>query len=90
MEISPKVILEENPTQKGVPREASGAKQQEQIVTREANPGKQPEIWHGCPMPCGTTMPLTQEGTGTPCRMTRRCHFPALLLFCQSRKGNSI
>jgi len=48
---SPKVIFEENPTQKGVPREAGGAKQQEQTVPCEANPGKGIEIWHGRPMP---------------------------------------
>jgi len=48
---SPKVIFEENPTQKGVPREAGGAKQQEQTVPREVNPSKQPEIWHGRPVP---------------------------------------
>ena len=41
---SPKVIFEENPTQKGVPCDAVGAKQQEQTVSREANPGKPTEI----------------------------------------------
>jgi len=48
---SPKVIFEENLTQKGVPREAGGAKQQEQTMPREAKPGKQLEIWHGRPVP---------------------------------------
>ena len=38
---SPKVIFEENPTQKGVQGEAAGAKQQEQTVPREANPGSE-------------------------------------------------
>jgi len=51
MEISPKVIFEENLTQKGVPREAGGAKQQEQTVPREANPCKPTEICDGHPVP---------------------------------------
>jgi len=48
---SPKFIFEENPTHKGVPCEASGAKQQEQTVPREASPGSGTEIWHSRPMP---------------------------------------
>ena len=48
---SPKIIFEENPTQKGVPREAGVAKHQEQVVSREANPGSGTKIWHGLPVP---------------------------------------
>ena len=73
---SPKVIFEEKPTQEGVPCKVGGAKQQEQTVPRETYPGKPIEIQHKHPVP------LTQEDIGTPCRMTRPCHFPALLLFC--------
>ena len=57
---SPKVIFEENLTEKGVSRKAGGAKQQEQTVPREANPGKPTEIWHGRPVP------LTPRGHGNP------------------------
>jgi len=84
---SPKIIFEENPTQKGVPREASGAKQQEQVAPREANPGSRTEIWHGLLVPGGTTVPRSQKDTVRPCRLTRPWHFPALLLVRGGRKG---
>jgi len=55
-----------------VPRKAGGAKQQEQGMPREANPGREVEIWHGELVPGGTIVPLskTWHGDTMPSGMT--------------------
>jgi len=64
----PKVIFEKNPTQTGVPRKASHARWQEQVVPSENKTGAKTEIWHEA----GTTVPkkIDWHGhtvpTGTP------------------------
>ena len=57
----PKVIFEENPTRTGMLRKAGGARRQEQAVPSENKTAAKTEIWHGCPVLTGTTVPKRIE-----------------------------
>jgi len=52
------------PNHGGVPRKAGGVKQQGQGVPCEARLGRKAEIWHGVPVPGGTTVPLSKTCHG--------------------------
>ena len=56
--------LKRSPNQQGVPRKATSAKQLEQGVPREEKPGITAKIWHGDPVPGGTTVPLSKMWHG--------------------------